>query len=221
MLKVLLTVPNTGWIKTEVCGVLLSMMSESRVALSIETPCITPYVNSLNQIAKRVLDDGFDFLVSFDADNPPTRNPVDLVLLDLDVVGCPTPVWTAKAGKSRPYYWQAFDAVGDTWKVHAPCEGLQEVDAIGTGCFIVARRVFRAVRAPFNREWDADGIVTVGNDMAFCRRVKAAGFKVWSHFDYPCRHFKEIDLTLPIHAVSRALALANPIYTPRPESERI
>ena len=35
---------------------------------------------------------------------------------------------------------------------------------------------------------------TSGPDFNFCDSVRAAGLQVWAHFDYPCRHFNEIEL---------------------------
>ena len=39
-----------------------------------------------------------------------------------------------------------------------------------------------------------DGSVFKGEDITFCERAKKQGFKIYAHYDYPCTHFKEIDL---------------------------
>jgi len=81
--------------------------------------------------------------------------------------------------------------------------GLQEVDAIGTGCFIIARRVFEdhwMREAPFQRTYNKDGTVDRGNDIAFCERARKYGFKIYAHFDYPCFHFNELELNQVVSA---------------------
>ena len=78
------------------------------------------------------------------------------------------------------------------------------MDAFGTGCFLVARRVFEdeeMQKAPFERKLYLDGRVHKGNDMSFCERARERGFEIWTHYGYPCRHFVEIDLLELIRAV--------------------
>jgi hypothetical protein len=145
------------------------------------------------------LDHGEDFWLSMDDDNPPQNNPIDIVDLDLDVVGFPTPVWHSAVVGDRPWYFNALMKVGE--EGYRPldgdrCKGLQEVDAIGSGCFMVSRRVMLALKdqQPFMRQWLPNGRVDKGCDYSFCDKVKAAGFKVWAHFDYICDHFNELSL---------------------------
>lgn len=202
--KVLITVPNgDAWVHK------LVMMAFTRLHLDTagcevvgQAPTHKPYENNLHKCRKTFLNGDWDYWFSMDADNPPRgRNPLELAHLGLDVVGCPTPVFAnMKPGEDFPMYWNALDAVGEGWKPHEPREGLQEVDAIGSGCFMVSREAMETIKAPFMRIFDEDGIVEVGGDYAFCRRAKAAGFRVWAHFDYPCYHFNEIEINEVAHA---------------------
>ncbi|KKM60632.1 hypothetical protein LCGC14_1539850, partial [marine sediment metagenome] len=50
------------------------------------------------------------------------------------------------------------------------------------------------------RIWNSDGTVDVGSDYNFCRKAKELGFRVWTHYDYPCRHFNEMDLIEAVQA---------------------
>ena len=208
MIRVLVTVPNEHWIHRQVVYTLLSLLrDERRYALSIRLPAAKPFENNLHHIVGEFLRDGFDFWLSMDSDNPPQRNPLNLVELDLDVVGCPTPVWHYQGGpRERPIYWNAYryDPTVDAYREHTPREGLQRVDAIGTGCFLVARRVFEhpaMQRGAFTRKLHLDGRVDRGNDFSFSERAREAGFSIWCHYDYPCHHFNELDLD----QVARAL----------------
>lgn len=194
---VFITVPNgKGWIHKHVVFALLNMQRDERVDVTISLPTNQPYVNNLHLIIQDFLKGSYSHWLSIDDDNPPRKNPLDLVFMDLDVVGCPTPVWANMKEGDYPVYWNALDEVEGGFKPHRECEGLQRVDAIGSGCMMIARRVIEKLEneQPFMREWDEKGIVQVGCDYSFCRKVRKAGFYVWAHYDYPCFHFNEIEI---------------------------
>lgn len=126
-----------------------------------------------------------------DSDIVPQRNPLDLVDLDKDVIGCPCPQW-----HKTDLYWVAMDRVkGGYRQVSADLrKGLQEVDAVGTGCILIAKRVLTKIKAPFMVNWLPNGTQGLGSDFYFCEKSKKAEFKIWVHWDYPCSHLKEIDM---------------------------
>ena len=205
--SVLVSVPNTGWIHKHVCFATDGILKDPRYDVRLIRPTHNPYENNLHHIVKEWIEQSReDFWLSIDADNPPMNNPLDLVELDKDIIGLPTPVWhcTGKTGE-RPYYWNVYkhDEPSGAYREWLPHGGLQQVDAIDTGCFMAARRVFEhsAMRmGPFLRTTYPDGRVERGNDIAFCERARNAGFEIWAHYDYPCRHFNEIELTEMITA---------------------
>ena len=207
-MKILVSVPNTGWIHKSVVSVLLKLQLDGRYKLNIILPTHNPYENNLHHIVADFMGHDEQFWLSIDADNPPLNNPLDLVELDKDIVGLPTPVWhyVGKDGE-RPIYWNAYDYVGvDGYREHPTKDGLQRVDAVGTGCFLIARRVFEddVMRmAPFERELNSDGTVHKGNDISFCERARRRAFEIYAHYGYPCRHFSELDLTEVIEAHQR------------------
>jgi len=89
------------------------------------------------------------------------------------------------------------------YKEHAEKKGLQKVDATGTGCFLIARRVFEneeMQKGAFTRKLYPDGRVEKGNDISFCERAREQGFEIYAHFGYPCMHFNELELTEVIRA---------------------
>ena len=158
-------------------------------------------MNNLNHIVKDVLEGNYDFWLSMDTDNPPIKNPLDLVSLNKDIIGLPTPVWhyTGKKFGERPIYWNAYDYVKETdaYKEHNNKEGLQRVDAIGTGCFLISKKVFQNKKmqmGAFMRKWYNDGTVHKGNDISFCERARENGFEIYCHYNYPCDHYQELSL---------------------------
>ena len=209
--KVLVACCNgSGWLRKEVAEAAMRMAADSRFHVTWTAPTRNDYVHNLHGVVNLFLEGDWDFLLNMDDDNPPTRNPLDLVAEDLDVVGLPTPVWHNAVPGDRPYYFNTYmlkpgtdgympaqDAAGFYAK------GFQRVDAVGTGCVLIARRVLATLmrrckgnpmEAPFMRRWNDRGEAVRGNDLAFCERVKAAGFEIWTNYDYPCSHFVERDL---------------------------
>ena len=205
--KVLVTVPNTAWIHKHVVSALLKIQHDDRLQCTIMLPTHKPLENNQAKIQKDFLEGDYDFWLSIDSDNPPMNNPLDLVEFNLDVIGCPTPVWHDH-GEGAPIYWNAMRDVGDEgFKPlgQDDMHGLQKVDAVGGGCWLIARRVLESLRdeQPFQRTWNPDGTVDVGNDWSFCRRAAAKGFDIYAHFGYPCRHFVELDLVEMTQAMVR------------------
>lgn len=206
--KILVSVPNTGKIHKMVVLTLLRLQQDARYELTFIFPTWNPYEHSLHRIVNDFMDVYKDhsFWLNIDSDNPPINNPLDLIELNRDIIGLPTPVWhfTGKEPKGeRPLYWNAYDSVSDGYKEHMPREGLQKVDAVGTGCILISKRVFmnpEMWKLPFARIWNPDGTVGRGNDIAFCGRAKKQGFEIYAHYDYPCQHFNELELNEVVRA---------------------
>ncbi len=207
MTSVLITVPNIHWIHKLVVHRLLLFQQDQRYRITIQMPTNKPFENNLHHIINDFMAGDWDYWLSMDADNPPEQNPLDLVEFHKDVIGCPTPIWhyTAKRAGERPIYWNAYQYDTDTgaYREWPYREGLQKVDAVGTGCLLMARRVFEdpAMRTgAFTRTLNKDGTVDKGNDISFCERARACGFEIWTHYNYPAEHISEI----PLNECSRA-----------------
>lgn len=199
--KVLLSLPHLGTSSTaNSAAVDALMIPDDRVQLHVIRPTAVPVENNLNQVIKKFLAGEWDFWINLDADQSPLKNPIDLVFLDKDIIGLPTPAFKSvtEEGKS-PFYWAVY-SWNEEQQAHQPYRfrseagPLQQVDAVGAGCWVVARRVLEAIKQPMLRRYDEHGVVTMGGDLSFCTKAREAGFKVYAHYEYPCRHFKTIDL---------------------------
>jgi len=210
MIKVLVTFPTSPahpYLHKHVVFCSWRLLAERRYEIKPIIPTHNPYENNLHHIIGQFMREDHDFWLNIDADNPPMKNPLDLIELDIDIIGFPTPIWhfgQEKPGE-RPVYWNAYDYVPekDAYKEHEPRDALQRVDAIGTGCFLIARRVFENAemrKGAFARELHSDGRVNKGNDIAFCERAREQGFEVYCHYDYPCMHFNELELNEVVRA---------------------
>ncbi len=202
--RVLLTVCSMGWIHRSIMPQIIWAAKDTRVAqCDYNFPVDGLYETKMNCMAKEVIDQEYDFWLNIDDDNGPTKNCLDLLELDLPVVGFPTPIWKDDGDPEKaPFMYNACDEVpahtGEPTKYiqHFPLEGLQVVDAVGSGCMLVARRVLLALKFPmFVRMHNEDGTdITKGPDYYFCEQVRKAGFEVHAHFRYNCNHIKEVEL---------------------------
>jgi|TARA_Y100000034_G_scaffold52908_1_gene65000 hypothetical protein len=199
--RVLISVTNEHWIHKTVVRRMLQLMMDGRYKNTIIMPSHKPYENNLHHIVNDVLKDGYDFWLNIDSDNPPERNPLDLVALNKDVIGLPTPVihFDGKGTGDAPVYLNAYDYVpgADAYRPHSVFRGLRKVDAVGTGCVLFARRVFEhpeMQKGCFTRKLNPDGTVERGNDISFCERARENGFEIYAHYDYYCDHFSETSI---------------------------
>lgn len=200
-MSILVTIPNEQWIHKGVVHKIMLLLQDPRYKFNIIMPTIKPIENSFHRIVNEFMDGDYKFWLNIDADNPPINNPLDLIELDLDIVGCPTPVWhfTNKVDNQKPIYENAYKYLPekDSYTEWPDKDGLQEVDAVGAGCMIIARRVFENPemrKAPFQRKCNPDGTVRRGLDISFCERARKQGFKIFAHYNYRCMHFEELEL---------------------------
>ena len=62
--------------------------------------------------------------------------------------------------------------------------GLQEVGSVGMGVMMIKREVFEALAEPwFETPWRMDKRGYIGEDVFFCQKAAAAGFKIWIDHD--------------------------------------
>lgn len=205
--RVLCTVPvdKTGNLHFGVASWMSRFMRDKRYIVDVCFPRAIPSENSRAHGMREFLGGDYAYWLSMDSDNPPVqqlnghdRDPLDLVDLDLDFIGLPTPVYQYDSAGHPRLTWNVYSrhpsGKGYGWRPFRH-EELEECDAVGTGCFVVARRVIEALRdaQPFQRLWHPDGTERLGSDLAFCERVKRAGFKVWAHWGYLCNHYTQTD----------------------------
>lgn len=190
--KLLVTILNQGWIRPELADAQHMLLSDTRADVTVKHISIRPSENARNTTVKMMREEGFDFLLTIDHDTIPKRNPIDLLFLGLDVVGFACPQWNM-TDPAYPIYFVGMDKVEGGYAEHKNKEGLQEVDAVGSGCLLMSREVLEKVKEPFLRKWE-DGFAVTGLDFFFCEKAKQEGFKVYCHYDYIADHMKELSL---------------------------
>lgn len=211
--RVIISVPNLYWIHRDMFHPLWNMGNDERYSVQYNLLTRKPVEVAYCEMAENVRKEGFDWWLNIDADNPPTKNPLDLIELDKDIIGCPTPIWRPQlfreSDEGKPFSWNVmyYNKENDIHYEWSYPYGLQKVDALGMGCVLIAGRVFDnkdMQYQPFMREYEPSGKTHRGTDVAFCHKAKKNGFEVWAHFDYICKHYKEVELTEMLTMVAKA-----------------
>ena len=112
---------------------------------------------------------------------------------EVDIVGAPYPIIRVEGAIPFPCALE-YDAAHDTYRTLPDPfgrTGLVKVDAIGTGCMAIARRVLEHpdLQIPFRIGTDEYGQLRMSEDVQFCHAAREAGFSVWADFDQRPDHF--------------------------------
>lgn len=195
-MKIQIALLHVGKMSVQTCQVLMELQRQSEHELDFVFPSHVPGESNRNRLVRDFLETDNEYLLMIDDDNPPMKNPLDLLIHKKDIFALPTPVFKQDAGGMCWMVGKNFGTVEDPdYRAYkASGTGLVEVDFVGSGCLLVHRRVFEAIKAPFMRQWDENGVAQRGQDIMFSQRATQAGFKMWVHWDYVCNHHKVVDL---------------------------
>jgi len=189
-----ISILNQGQIRPELTDMLFKLSKQGKYKLSIEYPAKKPISYNRNDICKRFLETDSDYLLMFDSDCIPenVNRILDMADYDKDIIGATVFGFVKNmivpfAMKQRPAY--KYDVMDTDLN-----NGVIEVDAIGSGVMMIARRVLEALPYPFRNDYDPEGIKTRGLDFNFCRRAKKLGFSVWVDTDNKSSHWTTMDL---------------------------
>ena len=144
-----------------------------------------------NVVVKEFLKGDYDYLLFIDADNPPPVNVLDLIEEDKPVIGLPTPIQMSAIQGLEEFYWNVYD---NDYPRKNKGDGLEQVYMVGSGVMLIRRDVLESLENPFTEVRDETGLRIVGTDMAFCKKCKEQNIDIYTHWDYKCSHFKEINL---------------------------
>jgi len=201
--SILIAITHTGNIVAGLETTISKFVYESQVKAEIYFSNLAPIYNNRNYVVNYFQKfTKHTHLLFIDSDNIPLSNPLKMVELGLDVVGGVYPMW-----KGDHFEWSAMK-IGQDGKYRMPPpeerNGVQEVDSIATGCMMIKREVLEAIKAPFNLILTEGGFNDLGDDYAFCKRVKEANFKVYANWDVICDHIKQVPLMTIVRAIKRA-----------------
>jgi len=185
--QVLIGVPHTGLVTMEWVA---SFKSLQHPPAAISYSRGTPIDHCRNALIDQMFGTNCEYIFFLDSDIvAPPDTILRLMNHHLPVVSAiywikhPTPLQ-----KPHPALWrenaekQAVPVID-----HRPGE-LLEVDFVGCGALLVHRKVFERIEKPYFRwtvGFEKDGM---SEDFTWCKKVRAAGFKIFCDTSLVCRH---------------------------------
>jgi len=206
--KIFIAIPHTGQIRSGLFPLLLEWFRKGEYQISLHLSKDRPTSSNRNRIVREFLNDKdhYDYLLMIDSDIVPPSNVLNLVDYKKDIIGALyfinyeniVPMVYKKLSMGESEWWKSKNK----YRVILPSElandKLIECDALGMGCIMIARKVLEhpKMKAPFKEYFDDDGVLLIGEDVAFCKRIQDLGFKIYCHSDYICSHYNEMDLKI-------------------------
>lgn len=200
-----LYVPTRGHVWHGTAAALAYVGIVNEIGLPVYVQGVTGPAEVRNEIVKLFLETGKDVLVMVDDDVIPPNHFLQIAIPildgDFEIVAACVPIM-------RPgtvFMPNLFVKNGDGYDPHLEAyrgEGVTAMDAVGTGCIAIARKVLldAHLKAPFRPKLHKDGTWHVGEDINFCERARARGYRVAADLGIWCEHLSEL------HSNSVALA---------------
>lgn len=172
--------------------------------LQLRKPCPAGFLSierqrtdkARNALVSECLDKDFTHLLFLDDDNPVPPETLELMLQDdKDVVIAPI-LGRNPDGKGNltlcAFYKEDCVFQGEKLRLYNNIMGfrdegpLHKIDAGGTGCMLIKRKVLETLAEKYGKEVFAFTDITVGGqrrtmseDVEFCERAVDAGFEIW------------------------------------------
>lgn len=197
--RVMIAVPNLGSIDTRLVMKLLrwTAMPKNWEQATIVMPIgHIPHDSARNHCIDQFLQTGDTHLFFLDDDVVPPPDALEqLLAADKDVISGIYPS-TYYDGKKMEMSRRnnVFSGTRDDGElIEAKGKGVQKIAFAGGGCLLIKRHVVeQLIEAPlFAFEYNNIGIMTLGEDIYFGKKLAAAGVELYAHFDVQCNHVKE------------------------------
>jgi hypothetical protein len=202
---VLTGIERTSWLNPELTQSLLAMSKDQRFDFNyfpLKDARPVEHARNISVDVAKQMD--ADWLISFDNDNFPIGNSLDVIAAARDdkrVIGLTYAVYNAQG-------------IGLCPPNRGPVDGdFSEVAHVGGGCLMVHRSVWQKLKPPYFRcvlpNSYGDSLApkhadAIGEDVYFCNKVREHGFKVWTHKTVFAGHYRTIDLTGIYNATTEA-----------------
>lgn len=200
--KILIAIPTAKNIEVET----FKSIYDLEVPDGFETTFQYFYGYNIDQVRNLIADwvvKGFDYLFSVDSDIAFPRDTLKKLLShDRDVVS--GLYIQRKPGQHTLEIYEANDRGGVSNIPYGKIKnkGLIEVQGCGFGCVLVKKSVMEGIGYPQFKYYSAlDHRNTISEDVDFCKKALAKGFRIWADTSIKCRHIGqgvfEIDDNIP------------------------
>lgn len=204
-IRVYMGIPGTGSRLDFQCYVLREMEEKykGRVEFVYPKACVQRIFHDAarSAISREFLETDCDVLWFLDSDIAPSPKAFDFLLEyydDWQLAGLPYPVFmTPPGGKTQQAIICVYENDGIGLKASKiPKEGIKFVDGLATGCMFIKREVLEKIPHPhFEFEYDQETRgLKVGEDLGFCLKTAALGYRYLTDFSQVCGHYKTVNL---------------------------
>lgn len=127
--------------------------------------------------------------------------------------------------KPGQHILEIYKATADGGTVNTPIEelynkGITEIAACGFGCCLIKQTVFTTLTYPhFYYKSALDHKDTISEDVYFCLKAKAAGFKIWADPSIICDHIGNTKFVVQLPQLSHLETIAQQDLLPREHAE--
>lgn len=200
-IKLLILIPCRGTLVEGLVKWLKYAVPQAPFLVEWDTHHGRPEDDARNGMVQRFLADpkNYTHLMMIDDDIIPPPHALRMVLYNKPIVSAVVFTWKdgeplgllMKWDEKEKGYKQDTEAIN---KINTG-ETLVNIDASGTGCFIVKREVYEnLVSNWFRYQYDEIGKVCLGEDFSFYRRAKEIGYSIWVDGTVFCGHIGSIDI---------------------------
>lgn len=189
MAKILIVVPNMGWICTPLSLNFVYWLKNYDTEL-IAPVGFKPISYARNYCVDRFLQTEADHMWLIDADTaPPAHALIELLEAKAPVIAASVnQIKRDVNGELKPA--RLLMSRGEDGQIYSvEGNGVQKIDRAGFACVLFSRWVLEKIGCPWfeERPW---GKVR-GTDFVFCEKMEQLGIPLYGHFDIQCPQFVE------------------------------
>jgi GT2 family glycosyltransferase len=179
-IKILVAVAHIGTIRAELATFLLSFQKydfDVKVFLSWGRPITA----NRNKILQKFREGGYDYLLQIDSDIEPPVNILEMINNNVDICSADIHISKGREVIRLALFQNEKGFYHDPKRIH---EGLNEVDATGTGCLLLSKK---AVEEVGDFQGDSE-------DFDYCLRAREKGFTIYYDTRFRCFHYQTFPL---------------------------
>jgi GT2 family glycosyltransferase len=191
-MKTLIAIPTSRDIEIQCAASIIGM---DRGRIGVFCPQSYSIDASRNLIVQHALEIGYDYIMWVDSDMILPKNTLTTLMSHNKDIVSGVYAYKILGGENAVAKRFKKDAV-DTYediplKEIRESEQLMEIDGVGFGCVLTKVDVFRNIKKPWFRYSPA-----MGEDIYFCRKAQAKGYKVYLDTSILCGHIGAVNYNI-------------------------
>lgn len=199
--KVFISIPTaSGEIHHELAIRLIEWTHDPQIDVKVKFyPHLAPLDNARNKAVKDFLEGYDDYFLHIDDDIVPPSNALRELLAAKKEIIAPL-CFTTNRGDDGITFPQPVAHRYDKnheYRPYIPKEnptGIHETDVVTGGCHLVKREVFEKIERPYYFTYHKNGTAIYSEDFVFSQQCQKLGYKLYTHYGLPCKHFRKVDV---------------------------